>query len=127
MTIAETKVKSIYISAGCNKVPKSLDWGGSENQIIFAQSNAIALLASAAAARGGKQQQQQQITATFNKHTDRVNSVKWISTSFIGNDQLSLNEFISASKDKTIVIWQGTNNQVIVCVFTCTFSWLSLF
>ncbi len=99
-------VEPIYIGAGCNRCPKSLDWGGNQNQLIYAQSNSIALLSN---------EEPFQIKCTFNKHTDKVTCVKWISSNgFIDNGLFSMNEFISTSKDKTVVLWQGKDEKVII-------------
>lgn len=92
-------VEPIYISLGCNRCPKALDWGGNENQLIYAHSNSIALL---------NDQEPFHIKCTFNKHTDKVNCVKWISSNgFLDKSTFKLNEFVSASKDKSVVLWQG--------------------
>lgn len=98
------KVKSIYISSGCNRCPKALDWGGNRNQIIYAHSNSVALLSES---------EPFQIQSTFNRHTDKINAVKWISSNgFMKNGEIPLSEFISASKDKSVIVWQGDNQNV---------------
>jgi hypothetical protein len=100
----EAKVRAAYISAGCNKCPKALDWGGQQNQLICAFSNSVALFSD---------QQPFQIKCTFNRHTDKVNSVKWISSlDDVKGTSLKCSEFISASKDKTVIVWQGSDLQV---------------
>ncbi len=97
-------VKSVYISAGCNKCPKAVDWGGKQNQLICAVSNSVALFS---------ERHPFEIKCTFNKHIDRVNCVKWISSSeFIQKSSLKFSEFISASKDKSLVVWQGNDLEV---------------
>ncbi|CAF0711829.1 unnamed protein product [Brachionus calyciflorus] len=101
MTIKPNKVESVYISAGCNRCPKALDWGGRQNQLIYAQSRSVALL---------NDKEPFEIKCTFNKHTDRVNAVKWItSNDFVQNELLSTNEFVSVSKDKSVIVWQGAD------------------
>lgn len=101
MTIKQNEVESLYISAGCNRCPKALDWGGRQNQLIYAQSRSIALLSDC---------EPFQIKCTFNKHTDRVNCVRWISLNdFVQKNLLDTNEFVSVSKDKSVVIWQGSD------------------
>lgn len=96
------KVESIYISSGCNKCPKALDWGGKHNQLIAGVSNSVALFSN---------EEPFEIKCTFNKHTDRVNCVKWISPADddLKISSLKCNEFISASKDKSLVLWQGND------------------
>lgn len=97
---------AVYISAGCNRTPKSLDWGGPQNQLAFAQCHSVALMS---------QEEPFQIKCTFHKHTDLINCVKWIEYSSSSTSQTSshqLNEFVSASKDKTVVVWQGRDYQV---------------
>ena len=94
---------SIYISAACNRSPKSLDWGGKNNQIIYAFSNSVAILSNT---------EPFQIKSTYNYHTDRVNCVKWISN--LNNLQLDFDEFISGSTDKKICVWRGNNFEVII-------------
>ncbi len=97
-------VRSVYISSACNKCPKALDWGGKQNQLICAMSNSVALFSG---------QEPFEIKCTFNKHTDRVNCVKWISsTDFIDQTSLRFSEFISASKDKSLVVWRGNDFEV---------------
>ena len=101
----QNKVVPVYISAACNKCPKALDWGGNQNQLICGVSNSVALFSD---------QEPFEIKSTFNKHKNLVNCVKWISR----NDQIELqsfktNEFISSSKDKTVIIWQGKDGLVI--------------
>ena len=100
------KVESIYISSGCNKCPKALDWGGKHNQLIAGVSNSVALFSN---------EEPFEIKCTFNKHTDRVNCVKWISPADddLKISSLKCNEFISASKDKSLVLWQGNDFEVI--------------
>lgn len=98
MTVS-SQVNSIYISAGCNRCPKSLDWGGKQNQLIFAQSNSIALVSES---------EPFQIKCTFKKHTERVNAVKWIAfNELVQKNKLTTNEFVSVSKDKNVIVWQG--------------------
>lgn len=100
----EAKVQAAYISAGCNKCPKALDWGGKQNQLICAFSNSVAIFSEKIPL---------QIRCTFNKHTDKVNCVKWISSlDDVKKSFLKCSEFISASKDKTLVVWQGSDLQV---------------
>jgi hypothetical protein len=101
------KAEPEYISAGSNRSPKALDWGGAENRLIYAQCRSVAMLSD---------QEPFHIKCTFNKHTDVVNSVKWINYSTSTNSQLNkneLNEFVSASNDKTVIVWQGKDYQVI--------------
>jgi hypothetical protein len=95
-----SKVECVYISAGCNRSPNSLDWGGAQNQLIYAHAHSVALLSA---------QEPFQIKCTFNKHKDKINSLKWVN-----RDQLSTqlgsnipNEFVTASQDKTVIVWQG--------------------
>lgn len=96
-------IQASYISAGCNRCPKAVDWGGKQNQLISAVSNSVALYSN---------NEPYQIKCMFNKHTDRVNCVKWISAvNSIDRSKLKFNEFISASKDKTLVLWQGTDTE----------------
>lgn len=103
MTIS-SEVHPLYISAGCNRCPKSLDWGGKQNQLIYGQSNSIALISDC---------EPFEIKCTFNKHTERVNAVKWITFSeFVQKNKLKTNEFVSASKDKSVIVWQGQNFEV---------------
>ena len=92
---------SIYISAACNRSPKSLDWGGKDNQIIYGFSNSIAILSK---------DEPFQIKSTFNYHNDRVNCVKWISNP--NNIKLEFNEFLSGSTDKKVCVWRGNENEV---------------
>ena len=100
------RAEAVYISGGCNRCPKALDWAGPQDQIIYALNNSIALLTS---------REPCEITRTFNQHTDRVNSVRWITALGLEAEQkpaLGLNEFVSASKDKTLVVWQGRDQHV---------------
>ena len=101
---------AVYISGGCNRCPKALDWAGPQDQIIYALNNSVALLSDT---------EPYEVKCTFNKHTDRVNSVRWISSLGLEADQKRaleetscLNEFVSASKDKTLVVWQGRDYMV---------------
>jgi WD40 repeat protein len=104
MTTKNETIINTYISAGCNKCPKALDWGGNQNQLLTCVSNSVALYSN---------DEPFEIKCTFNKHTDRVNCVKWLSSNDLINWNLfRANEFISASKDKTIIVWQGQNFQV---------------
>ena len=98
-------IDPVYISAGCNRCPKALDWGGKQDQLICAVSNSIALFSN---------QEPFEIKCTFNKHTDRVNCIKWINfNEFTPKIQFNINEFISASKDKSVILWQGCDYQVV--------------
>lgn len=99
-------INSIYTSVSCNRTPNSLDWGGKSNEIIYAFSNSIAILSK---------NEPYQIKATFNKHLNRVNCVKWI-RNLTNNELFNYNEFISGSTDKTICVWQGDNYDVSVVV-----------
>ncbi len=100
-----TQIESSYISAGCNRCPKALDWGGKQDQLICAVTNSIALFSN---------QEPFEIKCTFNKHSERVNCVKWINfNEFTPKKNFDLNEFISASKDKTLILWRGVDFQVI--------------
>lgn len=104
MTVNQVKVEPLYISAGCNRCPKALDWGGNQNQLIYAQSRSIALLSD---------KEPYQIKCTFNMHQDKVNAVKWISSNgFIDNGLFEMSEFVSASKDKSVIVWQGNDYEV---------------
>jgi elongator complex protein 2 len=103
------KVEPVYISGACNRCPKSLDWGGNDNQIIYGMSNAVAIMT--------KNEHQNsspfQVNATLNSHTGRVNSVKWIRPSLPilkePNESFEIkNEFVSASNDKTVKVWEGS-------------------
>lgn len=99
-----TQIESIYISAGCNRCPKALDWGGKQDQLICAVSNSVGLFSS---------QEPFEIKSTLNQHTDKVNCVKWINfNEFTPKNLFDTNEFVSASKDKTLVLWQGVDYQV---------------
>ena len=101
---SSSKVSSVYISAACNRCPKALDWGGKQNQLICALSNSVALFSD---------QEPFEIKCTFNKHTDRVNCVKWISsTGSVDQTRLGFSEFISASKDKSLILWKGSDFEV---------------
>ena len=95
------EINAEYISASCNRTPKSLDWGGNENRIIYAFTNSICLLTK---------HEPFQIVSTFNKHQERVNCVKWIQNS--NNAKLNYCEFVSASTDKTLCVWKGSENEV---------------
>lgn len=102
--MSKIEIEPIYISSGCNRCPKALDWGGKQEQLITAISNSIALFSN---------KEPFEIKCTFNNHTDKVNCVKWINfNEFTPKDLFTRNEFISASKDKTIVVWQGTDLKV---------------
>ena len=110
--------EAIYISGGCNRCPKALDWGGSQSQILYALNNSIALVSD---------EEPREIKCTFNKHTDRVNSVRWISSHGFFDQSLLFNssgvgEFVSASKDKSLIVWKGRDQLVSVYY---TFSRLS--
>lgn len=108
MTVS-SQVNPLYISAGCNRCPKSLDWGGNQNQLIYAQSNSIALVSGS---------EPFQIKCSFSKHTERVNAVKWITSSdFVQKNQLITNEFVSVSKDKNVIVWQGQDFEVTEILF----------
>jgi WD40 repeat protein len=107
---SEEKVDSIYISAGCNRCARALDWGGKCNQLIYAQCNSVALLSRT---------EPFSIKYTFNRHSDKVNCVKWISRVGIDGSAVSTDEFISGSKDKSIIVWQqNTSNGSLVGFFT---------
>ena len=94
----------VYISAGCNRTPKVLDWGGKQNRLVYAQCHSVALVSQA---------EPFHILCTLNAHKDVVNSVKWITGyGFILNDKLSACEFVSASKDKNAIVWRGIDNKV---------------
>jgi WD40 repeat protein len=95
-------IEAEYISSGCNRCPKSLDWGGNQNQLAYAFSNSIAILSD---------KEPYQIRITLNRHSDQVNCVKWISN--LNNSSFEFNEFISGSVDKTLVVWRGSNLEVI--------------
>jgi hypothetical protein len=98
------KAEAVFISAGCNRSPKALDWGGRQNQLIYGQCRSIALMTD---------KEPFQVKCSFNKHKDVVNCVKWISSNgFIDNSRFSHNEFVSTSKDKSVIVWQGNNDQV---------------
>jgi hypothetical protein len=86
-----------YISAACNRTQNSLDWGGLDNQLIYAFSNSIALLTST---------EPFEVKCSFNKHTGRVNCLKWISNK---TGKLDLSEFVSGSADKSLVVWRGSD------------------
>ena len=102
-------VESVYISGGCNRNPKALDWAGNQDQLIYAQGNSVALLSNA---------EPFEIKCTFNKHTDKVNCVKWITANgFMDKSAFGVNEFVSASKDKTVVVWQGRDFNVGTLTF----------
>ncbi len=95
------KVKSVYISSGCNRCPKALDWGGNRNQLIYAHCNSIALLSD---------EESFHIISTLNRHTDKINAVKWISSN--GFINIPIGEFVSASKDNSVIVWQGDFDNV---------------
>ncbi len=87
-----------YISAACNRTQNSLDWGGLDNQIIYGFSNSIALLSPI---------EPFEVKCTLNKHTGRVNCLKWISNR---NGKIifpDLNELVSGSTDKSLIVWRG--------------------
>jgi hypothetical protein len=101
----ESKAEAVFISAGCNRSPKALDWGGRQNQLIYGQCRSIALLS---------RQEPFQVKCSLNKHTDVINCVKWIASSggLIESSQFTQNEFVSASKDKSVIVWQGHDEEV---------------
>lgn len=85
------KIENVYTSIACNRTPQSADWG-SNGKIVFAACNAVALF-DPTDSRSAK------ITRTFVEHTDKVNTVKWISAT----------EFLSGSYDKTCILWNIEN------------------
>jgi WD40 repeat protein len=98
--------ESVFIAAGCNRSPKALDWGGAHNQLIYAQSRSVALMDT--------DTEPFQIKCSLNMHKEIVNSVKWISSNgFIDNTKFAKNEFVSTSKDKTVIVWRGSEDQVL--------------
>ena len=100
-----TTIDPIYISAGCNRCAKALDWGGSANQIIFGQSRAVALMTS--------NNDEFEIKCTFGGHTDTVNCARWIRRALLSDPNiLKEDEFISGSKDKSIIVWRGSQLNV---------------
>jgi hypothetical protein len=102
------KVNCVYISAGCNRSPNSLDWGGAQNQLIYAHAHSVALLSD---------QEPFQIKCSFSKHKDKINSLKWINRDQINTkvDSNFPNEFVTASQDKTVIVWQGRDFTVRNC------------
>lgn len=105
MNIQKNVIESVYISAGCNRCDKALDWGGKHNQLIYAQSRSVALLT---------QQEPFQIKYTFNTHKDKVNCVKWISRVNVEeNEENQVNEFVSGSEDKSITIWRENSQSMV--------------
>jgi WD40 repeat protein len=100
-------IRPTYISVGCNRSPNTLDWGGAQNQLIYAFSNSVALL---------NDREPFEIKCTFNRHVDKVNCVKWIKRGDDSCDKLlqpiGLNEFVSGSKDRSLIVWQGKDYNV---------------
>ena len=94
-------LKPKYISAGCNRSPRSLDWGGNESQIVYAFSHSVALMSN---------QEPYQVVATFNKHKGHINALKWVSNT--NNERLHFNEFVTCSTDKSLVVWRGNGQEV---------------
>jgi hypothetical protein len=98
-------IRPTYISVGCNRSPNTLDWGGAQNQLIYAFSNSVALLS---------QSEPFEVKCTLNSHLDKVNCVKWI-RSGDGGDRcfpIGINEFVSGSKDRSLIVWQGKDYNV---------------
>lgn len=94
-------IQAEYISSGCNRCPKSCDWGGNENQLAYAFSNSIAILS-------GKEPFQ--IKINLNQHTNQVNCLKWVSN--LNDTSFEFNELISGSVDRTLIVWRGKNLEV---------------
>ncbi len=103
MTVEQHEIDCEYISAACNRTLNSLDWGGVNNQLVYAFGNSIALLTST---------EPFEVKRSFNKHVGRVNCLKWIVNMSRQHDDL--NEFVSGSTDKTLIVWRGTNCQLSV-------------
>lgn len=77
----------VYTSIACNRTPESADWG-KNGEIVFAACNAVAVF-------NPYFHSSAKITKTYVKHTDKVNTVKWISD----------HEFLSGSNDKLCILW----------------------
>lgn len=87
-------VRTCYISRGCNRVPHCLDWG-KNNLICYGACHSVALYDPKFSHTGA-------VCQTLTGHTDRVNCVRWIKQS----DNVAEFEFVSASSDKTAVVWR---------------------
>ncbi|XP_065174313.1 elongator complex protein 2 [Atheta coriaria] len=85
-----------YVSAACNYVPGAADWGNNK-LICYAACNSVLIYDPNQG--GGK------VTYTLNKHTSRVNGVKWIWGSEYEN------ELVSVSSDKTAVVWTKNDKE----------------
>ncbi|KAK3108608.1 hypothetical protein FSP39_011810 [Pinctada imbricata] len=94
-------VRTCYISSGCNRTPHCADWN-EEGLLCYGSSHCIVLFEPDGYANGTAR-----VTDTLNKHTDRVNCVRWMRGDYVRERPC----FVSGSVDKTAVVWQKENNK----------------
>lgn len=86
-------IETCYISCACNQLPHAVDWGRN-NLVCYAANHAVAIYDPFSKTFGS-------VLATLHAHTNRVNVVRWIKSSFPYQEK----ELISASSDGTAIIW----------------------
>ena len=84
----------VYVSVGVNRSPHCIDWSGDD--VIYAAGNAVV---HADNDRGGRDSLE--CVDTLVAHTDRVNSVSFVSGGGEGC------HFVSSSTDGTVVFWSA--------------------
>ncbi|CAK1552679.1 unnamed protein product [Leptosia nina] len=84
-------VKQVYTAAACNRTPEIVDWNKA-GLMCFGACNAVVIYDTKIKGRDP--------LAILAHHGGRVNSVKWLT-----KPDGTCNELISASADKTAVIW----------------------
>lgn len=100
-------VKPIYTSCACNSSPQTVDWGYN-NIICYAACNSVALYDPKANGGTGA------VVCTLVHHKDQVNCVRWIR-----KDTGPETAFLSASVDKTVIMWSKRQDDFIpVAVLT---------
>ncbi|XP_047504367.1 elongator complex protein 2 isoform X1 [Pieris napi] len=90
-------VKQLYTAVACNRTPEIVDWN-KEGLICYGASNAVVIYNTNLKGRDP--------LTVLSHHQSRVNSVKWLT-----KPGGLCTELISASADKTAVIWTLENGQ----------------